>query len=418
MKPLRILYVVTSFPSTTETFIATQIADMLDRGHDCTIFAYNPSNDNIRHQLISDYKLEQKTITHFKNADSRWGMVKGLLRFFKTYATQINYNLFFSLFNPFTFQAKAAHRKLYWDLPVFLLQKKYDVIHCHFGFNGVKVARLKKAGILTNERCIVSFHGSDLTPSKVTDYKLLYYDLFSYFDAFTVNTPYLKEILAQVAPNLKDIYVIPVGFHENYLKPYLNLPKNELFTIVFCGRFMALKGPDKALTILTELVQQGIDAIQLVMIGEGEELSNLKKQAKELGIEKHLKWMGALTQEAVFTQMSKAHVFLYPGRTEPETGRAETQGLVIQEAQYLKLPVVVADVGGVSYGLQDTVTGFSVAEDNLDLFVEKILFLYRYPDLSDRMGIKGHKLAKSIYECKILGEMFVDFYTNLNRKLF
>jgi colanic acid/amylovoran biosynthesis glycosyltransferase len=299
-----------------------------------------------------------------------------------------------------------------------LLQKKYDVIHCHFGFNGVKVARLKKAEILTTEKCIVSFHGSDLTPSKVASYKLIYHDLIAYFDGFTVNTPYLKGILMQVAPNLKNVQVIPVGFHENYLKPYLDLSKNEVFTIVFCGRFMALKGPDRALAILANLVQKGIEDIQLVMIGEGEEQSNLKKQANELGIEKHLQWKGVLTQEAVFTQMSKAHVFLYPGRTEPETGRAETQGLVIQEAQYLKLPVVAADVGGVSYGLQDTITGFSIAEDNFDLFVEKILFLYRNPELIDKMGRQGHEFAKSVYRCKIVGEMFIEFYSNLSRKLF
>ena len=141
-----------------------------------------------------------------------------------------------------------------WMVP----SQKYDVIHCHFGFNGLKVARLKKLGLLTKVRCIVSFHGSDLTPSKTEEYQSLYTDLFAQFDAFTVNTPYLQGILAQVHPHLKNVHVLPVGFHEKYLQPYLDLPKHSVFTIVFCGRLMPLKGPDRALQILAALVEQGL----------------------------------------------------------------------------------------------------------------------------------------------------------------
>lgn len=409
MKPLRILYVVTTFPSVTETFIASQVADMIDRGHDCTIFSYNSSTDTVVHQLVTDYDLEKHTVTHFKNEMSKWRILKGMLRFFWQHASVLNYKLLFSLMFPFS-RNRTAHRKAYWDLPVFLLRKKYDVVHCHFGFNGVKVARLKKLGILTNERCIVSFHGSDLTPSKVIIYRELYADLFTYFNGFTVNTPYLERILKQVQPDLKNVKVLPVGFHEAYLKPYLDLPKSDVFTLVYCGRLMALKGPDRALAIVAALVQQGVSDIQLLMIGEGEEAINLKAQARQLGIENYIQWLGALSQEHVFVQMSVASVFIYPGRTEENTGRSETQGLVIQEAQYFKLPVVVADVGGVKYGLVEGETGFLMAENNLEAFVEKILFLYRNPLVREAMGAKGHEWVQGQYSIQKLGDVLVAMY--------
>jgi len=410
MKPLRILYVVTTFPSVTETFIATQISDMIDRGHDCTIFSYNSSTDTVVHQLVTDYGLEKHTVTHFKNEKSKWGILKGMLQFFWKHASELNYKLLFSLMVPFSGSKKTFLRKAYWDMPVFLLLRKYDVVHCHFGFNGVKVARLKKLGILTQERCFVSFHGSDLTPSKVTEYQNHYADLFTYFNGFTVNTPYLERILKQVQPDLKNVKVLPVGFHEAYLKPYLDLPKSDVFTLVYCGRLMALKGPDRALAILAALVQQGVSDIQLLMIGEGEEALNLKAQARQLGIENHIQWLGALSQEAVFGHMSAASVFIYTGRTEESTGRAETQGLVIQEAQYFKLPVVVADVGGVKYGLIDGETGFLIAENNLEAFVEKILFLYRNPLVREAMGARGHQWVQEQYTIQKLGDVLVAMY--------
>lgn len=410
MKPLRILYVVTTFPSVTETFIATQIADMMDRGHDCTIFSYNSSTDAVLHQLVKDYGLEKHTVTHFKNEKSKWGILEGMFLFFWKHAFELNYKLLFSLMIPFSGSKKAVLRKAYWDMPVFLLHRKYDVVHCHFGFNGVKVARLKKLGILTEERCFVSFHGSDLTPSKVVEYREVYADLFTQFDGFTVNTPYLESILKRVHPNLKNVQILPVGFHEAYLKPYLDLPKSDCFTLVYCGRLMALKGPDRALAIVAALVQQGVADIQLLMIGEGEEELNLKAQALQLGIERHIQWLGALSQEVVFGYMSAASVFIYSGRTEENTGRAETQGLVIQEAQYFKVPVVVADVGGVKYGLQDTETGFLIAENNLEAFVEKVLFLYQNPMVRNEMGAKGHQWVQEQYTIQKLGDTLVAMY--------
>jgi colanic acid/amylovoran biosynthesis glycosyltransferase len=121
--------------------------------------------------------------------------------------------------------------------------------------------------------------------------------------------------------------------------------------------------------------------------------------------------LGAVSQEEVFKAMSKAHVFMYTGRTEVDTSRAETQGLVIQEAQYFKLPVVVADVGGVKFGLQNGVTGFLIAENNLEGFVEKIVFLYRNPKVRGEMGEKGYVWVKNNFCSTQIGNKFINLYT-------
>ena len=47
----KILFVVTSFPSVTETFIINQIADLIDRGFQVTVFAYNKSKIDIQHEI-------------------------------------------------------------------------------------------------------------------------------------------------------------------------------------------------------------------------------------------------------------------------------------------------------------------------------------------------------------------------------
>ncbi|MFN4199045.1 MAG: glycosyltransferase family 4 protein [Flavobacterium sp.] len=413
MKPLRILYVVTRFPSVTETFIATQIAGMLEQGHDCTIFSYERSADEVIHQIISDYKLQEKVIYHFKNESGFLKKGVGVLRFLFRYASRISFTTLISICNPFRWAKVKEQRLAYWDMPVFLLDTTYDVIHCHFGFNAVKLTRAYQARIVPKSRFVVSFHGSDLTPSKIPQYQELYRDLFAVFDAFTVNTPYLKSLLLQVKPDLVSVPILPVGFHSDYLDPFLDLPKDDsLFRLVYCGRLMSLKGPDVAIRILSELHTRGYAQMRLVLIGSGEEEVRLRTLALTLEVDSFITWAGAVSQKAVFHLMGTSDVFLYTGRVEEGTGRAETQGLVIQEAQYLKLPVVVADVGGVCFGVQPELTGFLVKNEDINEFVEKILFLYHNTNERIKFAENAHKWIKNNYSIRIHAQILLKIYFN------
>jgi len=415
MKPLRILYVVTCFPSVSETFIATQIAGMKELGHDCTIFSYQRSRDKVKHKIVLDFKLDLDVVYHFKNEDTFFKRVFGVLIFLIKHYKRLSIKKFISLLNPLRFRRNDTLRKAYWDMPIFLFNSSYDVIHCHFGFNAVKLTRAFQAGIVPKSRFVVSFHGSDLTPSKIPEYKELYKEMFAVFDAFTVNTPYLESLLRKVKPDLASVYVIPVGFHPDYLHPFLDLPKNDsVFQLVYCGRLMALKGPDVALKILYALHQKGYSSTRLMLIGEGEEEQRLRVLADTLGVASAISWIGSVSQEEVFRIMSTSHVFLYTGRVEEDTGRAETQGLVIQEAQYLKLPVVVADVGGVRYGLVDGFTGYLINSESILSFVEKILLLYHEPHTAFTLGNSGHHWVLSNFDCKSNVAKFEQLYLKKN----
>ena len=73
--------------------------------------------------------------------------------------------------------------------------------------------------------------------------------------------------------------------------------------------------------------------------------------------------------------VASSDIFLLPGITEVSTGRAETQGIVILEAQSMELPVLVSDAGGMKYGVNNNHTGYVIAESCINSFVEKILLL-------------------------------------------
>ena len=411
----KILVVVTVFPSITETFILNQICDLIDRGYDVTVFTYNKSNDTIIHQLFLDYDLEKKTITHFKNQKNKWLICKEGFKFFKKYIKDFDFKKTLFLLNLIYFKTNLKKLKIYYDLPVLLFKESFDIVHCHFGFNGKKVADAYEIGICNYPKAILSFHGSDLTPSKVQIYKDVYKTIFKHFNGFTVNSIYLQDILLNVNPKLKNYFLIPEGLKKQNLEPYLVTEKDSsTFNIVFCGRLINWKGPDRAIRMVKKMIDVGYSNVHLHIIGNGEMMFDLKSLTNQLEINNHVVFHGSLTQKNVFKIMASSSVFLLPGIAEKETQRSEAQGLVLQEAQFFKLPVIASNVGGIKYGMISNETGFLIESENEEEFVEKLIFLYKNPDLGKEMGEKGQRFILNEFESKIIGNKLISVYENIN----
>ena len=409
-----ILVVVTTFPAVTETFIINQITDLIDKGHKVTVFAYVKPKNQPMHQIVTDYDLEKIVVTHFKNAGNKLRIINEAILFYKKHFFQINHLKILSLLNPLLLSKNLKKIKIYYDLPILLFKNQFDIIHCHFGFNGKKVADAFEYDMCGHAKAIVSFHGSDLTPSKIDYYKILYKGVFKYFKAFTTNSIYLQNILTTVKPNVSNKYIIPVGFKQDYLKRHL-IEKTEIktFNIVFCGRLINWKGPDRAIKMVYEMINKGCENVVLHIIGNGEMLQQLKSLAEKLDIDANVVFYGAINQDNVFKIMANGSVFLYPGIVEKDTQRSETQGLVLQEAQFFKLPVITSDVGGIKYGVIPNETGFLIDSENEQEFVEKLILLYANPDLRTEMGEKGHKFVLNEFESKVVGEKIVTVFSNI-----
>ena len=413
----KILVIVTEFPSVTETFILNQITDLIDRGNDVTVFSYNKSKNIFVHKLFKDYNLGLKTITHFKNKGSKWEVFKEAFSFFLKHKKKISIVKVMKLLSPFNWKNKLEKLKVYYDLPLFLFSETFDIVHVHFGSNGRKIAAALKFKICPTSKAVLSFHGSDLTPSKIDIYKETYKDVFKYFDAFTINSIYLKDILLEVNPTIKNSYIIPDGFKKEYLMPFLNKHiKSTTFDIVFCGRLVSWKGPDKAIEIIKKLIDSGYFDIVLHLIGSGEMETELKKMILDLNLEKNVILYGALSQEDVFKIMAKSDVFLLPGISDKTTKRSEAQGLVLQEAQFFGLPVITSDVGGVKYGMQSGIRGFLIEHENdANTFVEKISLLYNDKSLKESIGKAGNNYALKTFESKILGDKLIEIYNQISQ---
>lgn len=406
-----IAVIVNYFPTVSETFIVNQINSLMDSRYEISLYAYHQVNAKVLHTSFKTHNLLDRVRYFVKPPKSKVKRFVVFLQWTFKHFKQIDWSLYFKTLNVFAYGKDAYTLKLFFEAQWFLVPYQADVIHAHFGMVGNRLAYLKAKGVLPKDLpLLTTFHGYDLEPNQLTTYKDLYKHLFAQATAFTVNTPYLEGLLNQVNCHQLPVHILPVGLDTDFFKRTKQKTDLSYFELVFCGKLIALKGPDMAISIVKKLHERGYTQVRLHIIGSGELQAQLGQQVQMVNLQEAVVFYNHLTQEAVKSRFEQADVFILPGRKDPENGRAETQGLVIQEAQAMELPVVVSDVGGMKYGLIDGETGFVVNEEDVDGFVNVIERLIKHPELKNTMGISGRQYVANTFSNSVLIEKLLFIY--------
>nr|WP_288373830.1 glycosyltransferase [uncultured Algoriphagus sp.] len=405
---MKIGILVESFPRVSETWLANQIIDLIERGNEVDIYSIYPSKDQIVHQQVKANKLIEKTQYFF--------YPKG----------NTKYRFWLTLKFVFTNLNKANPKRTIKGLKSILSRKietlfgfnyiflngiqDLDILHAHFGEIGVFAAKMKRAGLIPKAKIVVSFHGHDIFPFKKETYQKEYQIFKDFSNALLVNSPYSKKLLKAIIPFQK-IKLIPVGLDCSYFSSF-NKNYREGISILFVGRLVFWKGPQLALEIFKSLSILRPD-IQLNMIGDGDLKMKLLDEINKNNMGNQVRLLGALSQDEIIRYMDSSDIFLYPAKYETSSGAVDTQGLVIQEAQAMELPVICSDVGGIKYGMVDGETGFLVKEGDIDGFLEKIQLLIDQSDLREKMGKAGRAFVKKYFDSKVIGDQLESVYAEV-----
>lgn len=376
---------------------------MQKSGHQVHIYSQHKAVNSILHQAITDEDLLSVTY-HLDNLPSnRFAKIFTLIK--KASSNIFNPNTYSLLKGLFGNVSTLSP----YNYITFLDKPGYDVLHAHFGSNGNYVTELRKLGLYKNAKFITTFHGYDLDYSyKANDY---YLSLFNSCNTFTVNSLYSKNELIRLGCDENKIHLLPVGLDIDKFKPIIEKTASPNFLkLLFVGRLIGFKAPDRVIEICRLLKLNNRVKFKASIIGDGPMLSELKELANKYGLSNEIVFEGSKTQEQIITAMETSDLFLYPGITFKN--RAENQGLVIQEAQAMSLPVLVSDAGGMSEGVLNGLTGFVIPEDDLVEFANKVELLAQDICLRKRMGGRGRQLVKDKYDINVLNKQLLNLYKN------
>jgi glycosyltransferase involved in cell wall biosynthesis len=160
---------------------------------------------------------------------------------------------------------------------------------------------------------------------------------------------------------------------------------NATKLILFAGRLAKQKNVLFLLGCFHDIAAKFPEA-RLVIIGEGPEESNLRREADELGIVDKIDWIRFVPASKLAEYLHAADIFVLCSLFEG-TPR------VLMEAAMAGKPIVSADVGGVEAVVKQGKSGYIVPQGDRGKFVERVLFLLNNPEIARRMGRTGRQVV-------------------------
>lgn len=412
---LRIAYCVSHFPYQSETYLLNQLKGLLDEGHKVTIFSLGRFKDYPRHALLEEYNL--LSLTHERPFIPRNKLLRFLKAFGLLMANLRNARYLLRTLNIRRYGKYAANLQFFYDAIPYLQERAFDIVHCQFGPNGIKALNFREIGLLKG-RLITSFHGFDINekaflcwPSHYSR-KGLYRDLSKECEIFTVSSIFSKQTVVNLGIPAHKIEVLPVGLDTNkFVKDQNAIAPVAPPIILTVSRLVPFKGLEYSIRAIKNLMPS-FPYLEYHILGEGGERSTLEKLIQGLGLDKNIFLHGAATQEQVLAFYNKAQVFLLSSIEAPD-GEVETQGLVVQEAQSMELPVVVSNAGGTPEGLIDGRTGFVMSQKDVTGMAEKLRLLLQNPILRAEMGKAGRAFVVEHFDYQVQHQKLMRLYQRL-----
>jgi colanic acid/amylovoran biosynthesis glycosyltransferase len=384
---MKVAFLVEKFPTLTETFILSQITGLLDLGHDVRIIAqYDPMEARI-HQDVYKYDLISKT--YYCMPHSRYRRISSAIRCMVTNFHRAPLKVLKSL-NVIRYGRSALSLTLFHTLLPFL-NESFDVIHAHFGPNGITAVNLKSIGV--ESKVLTTFHGDDVSRYIKRHGNRVYKRLFAYGDLFLPVSEYWKNRLISLGCDSKKIIVHRMGidtkkFHFSERK----VREGEPVRILSVGRFVEKKGYQYALKAVARTLEKHKN-MEYIIVGDGPLRDEILSLAQKLGIKEHIVHLKTADQEELSSLYQKAHIFLLPSVTA-SNGDQEGIPLVLMEAQATGLPVISTNHSGIPEVVIDGQSGFLLPERDEFALAKKIEYLIQHSECWPALGTRGRQIIE------------------------
>jgi colanic acid/amylovoran biosynthesis glycosyltransferase len=400
---MKVALILNSFPEISEKFLLNHIIGLIEAGIDVEVFAAHRPLTDKRHDLFARYGVAART----RYLDIPRGLKARALRAPALFLRLLlrNPKAAIEAIRVGKYRTVAMNLKLLFFGNAFL-GKRYDVVHCHFGVNGLIGAYLKECGMCG--ALVTAFHGSDINSYPKRHGEDVYRTLYAKADAITSNTNFTKaKIVANGCP-AGLIHIVPECL---IAEEYSGIGKDvarEPRALLTVGRLEEKKGHRYALEAFARVRDRVPDAVYYVA-GAGSLEVSLRETAKGLGVEDAVHFLGLCDAAEVRRLYARASVFTLPSVTA-SNGDMEGQGLVLQEAQICGVPVVTTRHNGIPDGLVDGETGFLVEERDVVALADRIEYLLTHDAERAEMGRKGRDFVAGKYDIGPITETLKGIY--------
>jgi N-acetyl-alpha-D-glucosaminyl L-malate synthase BshA len=286
-----------------------------------------------------------------------------------------------------------------------------DLLHCHYAIPHATSAwitkeMLRKEG--SDITVVTTLHGTDITivgqdPSfhSITKFSI------EKSDSLTAVSNFLRRETAsafgctahriEVIPNFIDPDLYSRERYQGRLRPQFDGHRRVLMHI---SNFRPVKRVRDIVRIFAK-VNRAVESV-LVMVGDGPDRHDAEMEARELGVEKLVHFLGKI--ESVAPLLAAADLFLLPTDVE-------SFGLSALEALASGTPVIGTNVGGLPEVVRDGETGILCGVGDVDGMAEAAVALLRDDSRWRSMSAIAAEDARARFAMDDIVQRYEDLYT-------
>ena len=291
-----------------------------------------------------------------------------------------------------------------------VINEGLDLLHVHYAIPHATSAWIAKEMLRKEGRditVITTLHGTDITIVG-QDHSFHAITKFSIekSDRITAVSEFLKEETirafgctacdVEVIPNFIDPAVYDRAAHEPLLRRQIGSDKKILMHI---SNFRPVKRVLDVVRIFAR-VRKEIPSV-LVMVGDGPDRISAEEEARALGVEHDVHFLGRI--DAVAPLLASADLFLLPSDRE-------SFGLSALEAIACGVPALGYNVGGICEVVQDGVTGALRDVGDVDGLAEFGIALLRDPVRWNTMSAAAAADARKRFSSAQIVERYESLY--------
>jgi glycogen synthase len=185
--------------------------------------------------------------------------------------------------------------------------------------------------------------------------------------------------------------LVPISsvIHNALPMPGEPAPGGDRLRLAYLGRLVRQKGVD-VLVDAMGLLDDRFPGLRLAVAGEGSERPALEAQARRLGLESRISFLGTIAHDAVHRFLGEAGIVVMPSRIEPF-------GLVALEAAQMARPIVASAVDGLPEVVAHGETGLLVAPDDPAALAAAVAALIDDPARVRALGAAARRRAETLF---------------------
>jgi glycosyltransferase involved in cell wall biosynthesis len=284
-------------------------------------------------------------------------------------------------------------------------RNRINIIHCHqytpYVYGVI-------AAMLTKTKVIFTEHGRFYPDSSSWKRKLINPILHRFTVATTAISLATKQALIEYenipSTGIEVVYngIAPLTFENDkvfQLKKYYGIP-DDVLCIGTIARFDPIKNHKMMLESFKIVIESGVDA-KLIIVGDGEERTNIEDKIKALALEEKVILTGYVSKPQNLLAMMDIYLL---------SSLSEGTSMTLLEAMSFGKPCVVTHAGGNPEIIENEQVGLVTPNNDASAFAQAIIALAQNKELAVRYGIEAKKRFEDSFSIENMERAYQKLY--------